>query len=252
VVNSPFKYIDPEGMDVWIKLTSGSGKNKTTTYVRYENGKLYGKDGKEYTSGEGFNKKGEMAGFLKKAYSSLEKIRSTEKGGEMLSDLQKGSAEEGGLTTIISEGRKNNSKHTSANGGGKFTHVSWSGSASMQAADINNNIYYISPEAGLTHELAHAWDNKLGTLDASTVIGTAGNGDPVYAAEYFATYIENRVSEALDGPIRGYYGITFNTDMYGQRASGDYGIVPVFDNAKKLHIKSTKGGIAQYYPYQFK
>jgi RHS repeat-associated protein len=77
--NNPIIMIDINGDSLWINY---SGEN-----ILYNNGNLYGADGKAY-SGKGVRKNGKLKGFLKQAVKSLNKINSTDAGSSMISSLQ--------------------------------------------------------------------------------------------------------------------------------------------------------------------
>ncbi len=248
VSNNPIIFIDPNGKEIAIRFNyKDDGKNKEETVI-YRDGKLYNRSGKEYTSGAGFNKKGNLTGFLRDAKNSLDKIRTTDKGLEMINSLQKGSYKDGGTSVLITDGSNNASVR--AAGAGKLVEIGWNRQGGAQMLTDDGKMESAPEEIGLAHELAHAWDHQQGTFENAKI--DVIDGKPILAAEYFATYIENRIREGLNYPLRTFYSSEQDTDSNGTPLSTFSGKIRVYDPTSQLHIKSSENGTIQYYLYKFK
>ena len=201
VANNPVKYFDPNGKEIWIHF----GDNMS---VRYDNGKLYNKDGSEY--------KDKANGFLKQSVNSLNLINSSNTGNEM-------------LTKLTNSTNKFNIKHVSLNPKKSISFVAenekkayaefyqssplyanknidWSGSSggtiywnpAREYLGTTKGLMY-SPATDLAHELAHGYDADRGLLNRTKINGLKKD-------EYQASYRENLIRNELGMPYRKYYG----------------------------------------------
>jgi hypothetical protein len=138
--------------------------------------------------------------FLSKTIDALNTLNSKSKGGEMIGHLNSVSDD-----VIIMQSWTGN-KSDGFN-------VGFDVSSKLCGIDVNGNTN-APPFIGLGHELAHVWDNSLGTLDSSPWY-TSSSGKVILNAEKFATHIENQIRSEHFLPLRTHYSII-------EEASGSY------------------------------
>lgn len=149
VANNPLKFIDPEGMDIWINY----GENQR---VRYENGKLYNENGSKY--------KGKNT-FVKTVSENLNKMNSTEIGNQVLSALSTSKNE----FSFVNQSVKNSngdevqalSYSATDKGGGIISAGLLMSNLGQQPSQEGSNIESIS------HELFHAYQGENGERGAT-------------------------------------------------------------------------------------
>jgi RHS repeat-associated protein len=149
VANNPIRFIDPEGMDIWINY----GDNQR---ARYENGKLYNEDGSKY--------KGKDA-FVNTITKNLNKMNSTEIGKGVLSTLS-GSKNDFSFvneTVKTADGQEIQALSYSAseNGGGTISAGFMMSSLGKQSSQEGSNVENVA------HELFHAYQGENGEKGAS-------------------------------------------------------------------------------------
>ena len=188
--NNPVYFIDVNGDSIWVSVRTGFLGLGGKTRVRYEDGKLYNKDGSEYT--------GKVRGFLKRTRNALDDIREGgEAGGALISDLQSSDKH-----ITIRKGDQNQAVGYM---------VSWDPNDRTGGIDENGNSSRPS-FIGLAHELGHAHDALDGVMDRSTWV-TFSNGDIRTKSEITATHWENRIRAENGIPLRAYYGVNLGTPV---------------------------------------
>lgn len=187
--NNPMLYVDINGDSIWIAHGLFGQKQSL-----YHDGKVFNKDGSEYTK--------KQRGFLKQTVKALDKIDDTEEGRKIVQSLSNSTCN----VTIV---RGNNStsldnQQDARNGQGSGSKISWSPINNQGAIDENGRTKRPS-FIGLAHELAHAF--------------TADNGNGNYKSmgypslprvkmdEYTAVHYENIIRAESGLPLRVYYGI---------------------------------------------
>ena len=195
--NNPVRCIDPDGREVWIQFGTGFLGFKTQK-VKYEDGKLYNKDGSEY--------QGKTTKFLDKSVKALNTLRSKDSGKKLVGDLQSSNK-----VYTIKSGDKN---EYSVGKNGSRT-ISWNES-NLQSKIPNADGTTGRPSfVGLGHELGHAWDHeKNGRVNLFTTWYQAGNGEEVTQSEKIATWWENRIRAEHKVSLREGYSFDASTTPY--------------------------------------
>jgi RHS repeat-associated protein len=194
--NDPVKHIDVNGDSLLIRIGKGD-------VAFYENGQVFNRDGSQY-NGKGvktrkdgtvkLNRDGtvKMRGFLKETVSALDKINNGGAAGNaLISQLVE--AED---KFVISEGGFNSNRGQT---------VTFNPLSTNSGLDEYGNTYrpaYI----GLAHELAHALDWNMGTIDLGVWVKYS-DGTTSSNSEKFASHIENQIRAENGVPLRAYYGI---------------------------------------------
>ena len=188
VANNPITLIDPDGKEIWI----GN--------VRYENGRVYDRNGNIYN--KGMRKDGTYRGFLGKTVAALDKIRTGGGNGEnLINTLQ---STEFGVVSI-SKGSSNNT-----------TGLLVEFSPSQKESGLNDQGKTARPTyIGLSHELIHVLQNKNGTTsynpwyqvtDANGEVQLDKTGKPITRkyAEISTVFEENKIRQENKLPLRQY------------------------------------------------
>ena len=149
VANNPIRFIDPEGLDIWINY--GDGQR-----TRYENGKLYNEDGSKY--------KGKDS-FVGTILTNLDKMNSTEIGKSVLSSL---SGSKSDYSFVSSNPKTSDGKEVQGlsfqaaeNGGGTIQAGFLMSGLSKQSSQKGSNI------ESTAHELFHAYQSENGETGVS-------------------------------------------------------------------------------------
>ena len=184
--NNPIKFIDVNGDSLWITHRTGFLGLGGKETLRYEDGKLYNKDGSEYS--------GKVKGFLSKTVGALNDASSTTTGNSMVDEIQ-GSTQN---VTIVKSNEGNsyspNTNTVNFDPAGSSGGLNTRGSTDRPAF------------IGLGHELAHSLDDVRGTLNLQTIPGQSFK-----YAEHFSTHIENLMRAEHNLPLRTHYLIDSNT-----------------------------------------
>ncbi|HMX00948.1 MAG TPA: M91 family zinc metallopeptidase [Cyclobacteriaceae bacterium] len=209
VLNNPIKHIDPDGREVWIVHKKQE--------IKYDNGKLYNKDGSAYT--------GKVKGFLKQSVNALNSIGGTTTGGKMLSGLQsssnvfkiaKGTSSEFKADDAI---KANGVAIKNSPAGASYSAARLTGgSGGTLTWNPNKGEEFVSttkgpesnPTTNLAHEMAHGSDADNGLAN-----NTLHNG--LKLDEWQASHTENA--------IRGEMGLNLR-DTYNTKANGP---IPLLD-----------------------
>ena len=206
---NPIKYIDINGDSLWI--------NHKGVNVLYVDGKLYNKDGSNYT--------GKVNKFMRKTISALGSISGTSTGASMVSELQ---GSENNFTimkgnnkfTVSDPNRAYGAQHRTENtvayqilGGASFQGGSggtiyWNpiGVSLPTIAGMRNNPFVV-----LGHEMFHGLDANRGTMTDGTSQGLDNN-------EWQAVYRENVMRSQAGIPLRTHYVV--NATLEGVRVGG--------------------------------
>ncbi|MDD3876015.1 MAG: M91 family zinc metallopeptidase [Bacteroidales bacterium] len=173
---NPIWYCDPYGDTIRINYTTGEDRQlQTMTYTQ----------GMEY---DGDNE------FLSLTVNALNKLNSKNRGAEMISELH---ASEKDIT--INQHVKN-----IADG----LNVGFNPYAENGGMDQYGGTQF-SDFVSLGHEMAHVWDEIMGTINRSPWISTQ-----ITQAEKFATHIENQIRAEHNLPLRKYYGLYKNDEGF--------------------------------------
>jgi uncharacterized protein RhaS with RHS repeats len=210
--NNPILFIDVNGDSLWIRYRGEQ--------ILYQDGQLYNKDGTAY-SGKGLKDDGTYKGFLKHAVNSLNEISSGTEGDNMVNELQ--SSLDNFFVKKTSGGNYYNKDENTA----YFNR--WNTSSSLDTRGLTERPAYI----GLGHELAHALDDKRGTMQGGYVPGFGpGSISPDFKgvpnAEIFATTMENKLRVEHGLPLRTHYGYNQSTNtgifpiLNGRNSTGGY------------------------------
>jgi RHS repeat-associated protein len=211
--NNPVKYIDPTGETIWIADENG-------TSYKYENGKLFNKDGSEYTE--------KLSGFLQTTKEALDKLHTTTEGKKMIDNLQ--SNQNNNFTIVKSNESRYRDNSTEYDAAGNLVKVdgtiSWNTEGTMVSI-ADYPFHEKSPITDLGHELSHAFDannNQRNDMDY--------DGLPAY--EWLASYRENLIRKELGLSCRKYYKALHNagTNEY------DSGTGPKLIQQKKPYLPS--------------
>ena len=225
-LNNPVRFTDPDGREVDIEHGTGFlGLKKER--LKYENGKLYNKDGSAYT--------GKVNGFLKKTVNALGNLTQTKEGTSMVTELQSSSN-----VFTIKSGAKNEFKADSpTKAGANLTEFQASTGNSAGSTGSGGTIFWNSSSTsggldlsggterpafiGLGHEMAHACDSNQGLLHFG---GMDENGkvnpssftnvrtgfiynyeyNGLLKSEWRAVYRENLIRSQAGIPLRISYG----------------------------------------------
>lgn len=211
VLNNPIKHVDPDGREVWIVHKKQE--------IRYDNGKLYNKDGSNYT--------GKVGGFLKQSVNALNGINGSTTGNKMLSGLQSSSNIFKIAKGTSSEFKANDA--LKANGvaiknspagsmfaaaklaGGSGGTLTWNPTKGGEFVNTTKGLDS-NPTTNLGHELAHASDADNGLQN-----NTDYNG--LKLDEWQASQTENQ--------MRGEMGLNLRS-IYNTKANGP---IPLLDAA---------------------
>ena len=205
---NPIKYIDINGDSLWI--------NHKGVNVLYVDGKLYNKDGSNYT--------GKVNKFMRKTISALGSISGTSTGASMVSELQ---GSENNFTIMKGDNRFEVSNRTAAYAAQAFESIAmlqginagalFGGSGgtiywSPNGASVPTTTGYSNdPAMVLGHEMAHGWDANRGLLSPSFVDGYS-------KSEWQAVYNENLMRSQAGLPMRTHYGS--GVTPYGTKLGG--------------------------------
>ena len=215
--NNPVMLVDPDGREWDIEFGTGFLGLKTQT-VRYEDGKLYSKDGSEYT--------GDVKGFLKKTTAALDDLKKTEEGASLVKELESSSN-----VFTIKQSRKNEFKANSTmmaganlkeyqdvSGSGSYSNGSggtifWNPYSNNGGMNVSGNTYRPS-YIGLGHEIGHASDADKGLLHFSVDFTNPTSGtqyqskfNGLLKSEWRSVYRENLIRSQAGIPLRTHYGI---------------------------------------------
>jgi hypothetical protein len=208
--NNPVLMIDVNGDSLWIRYRGEQ--------ILYQDGKLYNQNGTAY-SGKGLKDDGTYKGFLKHAVNNLNEVSAGNEGDNMVNELQ--SSTDNFYVKRTSEGNYYNKDENTV----YFNR--WKTSSGLDTRGGTERPAYI----GLGHELAHALDDKRGTMQGGYVPGFGpGSISPDFKgianAEKFATHMENKLRAEHGLPLRTHYGYNQVTNT---------GIFPIISGGKSLH-----------------
>jgi RHS repeat-associated protein len=187
--NSPTNFIDINGDSLWIRHRSN--------LIRYENGKLYNKDGTAYS--------GKVKGYLKTVVSSLDKINSKTEGREMLAAIESSkysvtiaNEPNQGNGYLPKEDENGNPNFVAAvNGVGVGGTINFTGLNTDDAGNSRPNFI------GLAHELGHALNGVRG--DTPKEFWFQVGDRSFYHADVFAVHAENMVRAEHGIQLREFY-----------------------------------------------
>jgi hypothetical protein len=180
VANNPIRLVDPNGEEIWI--AGGDGNS-----YRYENGKLFTKDGSEYT--------GERTGFLGKTTAALDKLNGTRMGSQLIGELQSSKDYKLDITSAVSS-NYTTTGNDSKTGNATIGLLNWN-SDKGEAVPVEGNQYGCSnTTATLGHELSHAHDAMNNLSDVRD------NYDGLIKGEWRAVYRENKIRSELKLSLR--------------------------------------------------
>jgi RHS repeat-associated protein len=193
VRNKPLSLIDPDGREIWILFEDTNAKGKHfTNRVRYSDGKLYTKDGKEYTGDNSYALKVQID--LNKLAKSGDDVLQTRiqvlTNSKNIHNIQ--------LTPEDGKGDRNRPNSEKKDREGKPT-----GTTTFFNPDSTKNVRGedAPPVSTLAHELlGHGFDSDQGETDHDKT----PNGIPM--SEVHAVNIENRARATIGAPIRNSYG----------------------------------------------
>jgi RHS repeat-associated protein len=193
VRNKPLSLIDPDGREIWILFEDTNAKGKHfTNRVRYSDGKLYTKDGKEYTGNNSYALK--VQNGLNKLAKSGDDVLQTRiqvlTNSKNIHNIQ--------LTPEDGKGDRNRPNSEKKDREGKPT-----GTTTFFNPDSTKDVRGedAPPVSTLAHELlGHGFDSDQGETDHDKT----PNGIPM--SEVNAVNIENRARATIGAPIKNSYG----------------------------------------------
>jgi RHS repeat-associated protein len=221
VSNDPLAFLDPNGEEIWIAF--GEGENGK---LKYNDGKLFLSDGSEYKINNN------TSAFIKDAFAALNHIKEAmdnvymgeavtmdgnfrETKADIMSDLT--SDQNFILTIKAASNEKPEDRHLFDPISKTITFDPKLGLEFFQYRS-DSHLSYNSPASMLSHELAHAYNLKIGEFwnnkSTPTDVGKDQFGPFGDEEEVEATRIQNEVNKKLDLPTRTHYGgkyITFPT-----------------------------------------
>jgi hypothetical protein len=207
--NNPVLMIDVNGDSLWIKHRGEQ--------ILYENGSLYNQDGSAY-SGKGLKKDGTLKGFLNHTVNDLNDIKGGITGDKMVDELQ--SSTDNFYIKKASDNYYNRDLNTVY-----FNRFKTYGSLDTRGGTERPTFI------GLGHELAHALDDKRGTMQGGYIPGFGpGSLGPEFKgipnAEKFATHMENMLRAEHYLPLSTAYGYNQVTNM---------GILPIINSGASIY-----------------
>lgn len=196
--NNPILYNDPLGDTARVHFRTGFLGLGKRHAVDYNNGTLTNTDGTVYT--------GKVKGFLKKAVTGLDKLRTGgENGNKLVTEIQNSTE-----TVNIIKGNNGftaNDKET-----GMKNVVRWSPGTTLGGLDERNSTSRPS-FIGLGHELAHAFEKVfLGRNNFNEWYTSPSQGRVIPKAEIFATHVENLIRTENNISLRINYGTSIEYD----------------------------------------
>jgi len=231
-LNNPVRFTDPDGREVDIEHRTGFlglGKKET---LKYDNGKLYNKDGSAYA--------GKVNGFLKKTVNALGSLNQTKEGASMVTELQSSS----NVFTIKSGAESYFKADSPSKAGANLTEVQAATGNTAGSTGSGGTIFWNSSSTsggldlsggterpafiGLGHEMGHASDSNQGLLHYGGMDNN-GNVNPssytnvstgftynfeyngLLKSEWRAVYRENLIRGQAGIPLRTYYGYDITT-----------------------------------------
>jgi hypothetical protein len=183
---NPMILVDPNGEEIWI--AGGDGNS-----YRYENGKLFNKDGSEFT--------GERTGFLGKTTAALDKLSGTKMGSKLIGALQSNKNYKLDINSSTSSQFSPTGKEFET---GNATNglLAWNSNTSGGVPVEGNQYGCTDATIALGHELSHAYDNMCNVPDA--IIHDKYNKELI-KGEWAAVYRENAIRNELKFPLRTHY-----------------------------------------------
>lgn len=211
-VNNPILFIDPNGKEIWISY----GKDNEEK-ARWENGKLYNKDGERIK----INKKTDV--FLKETYKALNQLNKgnkmeftiempTGKGGKLVHDnaLSRLATDKNVQISIVNSAKEDLATRHEYNNETKSINFDPNiGLKFRNAGDSQDQ--YNSPSSMLSHELYHAYNYNFNPTENAVMNATPTDaGKPLGAfqtvSEQFTTQQQNITNVKLNQPERTHYG----------------------------------------------
>lgn len=190
--------IDVNGDSLWI--------NYRKEQVLYENGKLYNKDGSDY-SGKGLKKDGSLKGFLKNSVNALNELSAGTEGNNVVDELQGSSS-----NYFVSQTSEGNSYDKDKN---IINFNPFSTDGNLNTRGRTDRPSYIA----LGHELAHGLDDDRNTMQGGYIKGygpgsITSDFKGIANAEVFATNIENKLRAEHGLPLITHYGLNAGKGIY--------------------------------------
>ena len=190
--DNPVRLVDPNGEEIYVG-----------DFI-YNNGKLYSKDGKEFVP---INNS-----FEEKALQSLNTLRGTKKGNELMTPFEGNTGKDVRIIDAIN--RKGNQKGKSGVGDVVCNY----NTMSLQSATIywnpegnilpTTNGFLRNATTDLGHEFSHVYDLANGKTYWS---GVHPISSPLETEEWMAVYRENLIRSELNLPYRTNYGYSINS-----------------------------------------
>ena len=189
-LNNPLRYVDQDGKKVYIKIGGLLYEYRMGEDGNYD---LYSVDTGLCYSGDD--------DFGNSVKNSLSSIMEGDAGYVFISNLVSSDA-----PIYIKKGDIRKTEYGYLDGQPTIA-VTWLEGKSIGPSYMNGQYYFEAPDfISLAHELGHAYDVILGTIDRT--VWYYKDGNTILQAEWFACFIENVIRYEQNLPIRTHYSYT--------------------------------------------
>lgn len=208
--NNPLKYIDPNGMEIWVNTGMIDENGKEIIY-EYKNGKYYHNNEEVQKNTGWFTNP--YSGFAQTVFNALQELERSKMGLEIIAKLTEESSADytiNELGGLIGSNIKGND-------------IYWN-PADAWAMGENDNLITSPGFINLGHELAHGYLIENGILNEGVWFW---EGDNSYSThEIPATQIENKIRKELNFDRRAWYYFRKTVSILGIQKFHTNGKIP--------------------------